>query len=351
MGALTPLNIGPIPIEPAHYLAPMAGQSNRPFRELCRELGGVGIVCTELISSQALENRGSRRKAMAWFDFSPDEAPLAVQLFGNDPAVMAEAARIVVDCGAPIIDINMGCWVPKVVKKGGGAALLGDLCQAQRVVEAVCSAVSVPVTVKVRAGLTRDQLTAVPFARAAAALGVQAISVHARTAEQGFSGEADWSIIREVREAVSIPVFGNGDLVTLEDAQRMQRETGCHGWMVGRALLGAPWLFAQWSGQLPQGTPPVEFRAAVAWRHVQLTRQYSPLRERVAVNELRGQLGRYRLDIRDQLVRIDSLQAAEDLLAPLAGYRSWRELLTEGGSVGRPGAPPSNSRPGWLASL
>jgi len=309
--------IGAHSIEPATYLAPMAGQTNRAFRELCRELGGVGMVCTELVSSQALEYQ--RKKATGYFDFSASESPMAVQLFGGQPDLMAQAARLVVDLGAPMVDINMGCWVPKVVKKGGGAALLGDLCQARAVVEAVCAAVSVPVTVKVRSGLTRAEETAVTFARAAEQCGVQAISVHARSAEQGFAGLPDWSVIARVRQAVDIPVFGNGDLSTREEALQMQQETGCHGWMVGRAALGSPWIFAQWAGLLPAGVPPLDYRAAVALRHLELTREYSPLCEEVAVRELRGQLSRYQLGVREQLVRLDSYAQAGALLESLSG--------------------------------
>ena len=302
----------------------MAGHTNRAFRELCRELGGVGLVCTELVSSQALEY--SRQRAMSFFDFDPSEAPLAVQLFGGDPEMMAEAARLVVDLGAPIVDINMGCWVPKVVKKGGGAALLGDVCQATAVVEAVCTAVAVPVTVKVRSGVTAAQETAVPFARAAEQCGVQAIAVHARSAEQGFSGDPDWGVITRVRQAVSIPVFGNGDLTTLPQARQMQRETGCHGWMVGRAALGAPWIFAQWAGLLPEGVPPLPWRAAVALRHLELTEQFSHFTEFKAVRELRGQLSRYDLGIREQLVRLESYAQTRDLLEKISGGVGLRDL-------------------------
>lgn len=320
-------------IAPATYLAPMAGQTNRAFRQLCRELGGVGMVCTELISSQALENKGSRKHTLAWFDFDSSETPMAVQLFGCQPEVMAEAARIVVDCGAPIVDINMGCWVPKIVKKGGGAALLNDCAQAATVVEAVLAAVEVPVTVKVRSGLKSDQLTAVPFARAAEQCGVSAIAVHARTAEQGFTGLADWSVITRVREAVKMPVIGNGDLTSWEEAREMQRLTGCHGWMVGRAALGHPWLFAQWAGLMPPGFPPLPFRAAVARRHLQLTERFAPQKERVAVLELRGQLSRYRLDepgqtsVRDRLVRIETYAQGHEILRPLCEDRHWRDCL------------------------
>lgn len=274
------------------------------------------MVCTELVSSQALEY--SRQRAMRFFDFAASEAPMAVQLFGAEPQVMAEAARLVVDLGAPMVDINMGCWVPKVVKKGGGAALLGDLCQARSVVEAVCRAVEVPVTVKVRSGLSSAQETAVPFARAAQDCGVQAIAVHARSAEQGFSGSPDWSVIGRVCQAVKIPVFGNGDLTTRAEAETMAAATGCQGWMVGRAALGAPWIFAQWAGLLPEGVPPVEFRAAVALRHLHLTALHSPLSEHQAVRELRGQLSRYELGIREQLVRLESYAQAEKLLIKIS---------------------------------
>ena len=318
------MKIGDYEVEPATYLAPMAGHTNRAFRELCRELGGVGMVCTELVSSQALEY--SRQRAMRFFDFSASEAPMAVQLFGGDPQVMAEAARVVVDLGAPMVDINMGCWVPKVVKKGGGAALLGDLCQAREVVEAVCRAVEVPVTVKVRSGLTAAQETAVAFARAAQDCGVQAIAVHARSAEQGFSGLPDWSVIARVRQAVSIPVFGNGDLTSLAEARAMAQETGCQGLMVGRAALGAPWIFAQWAGLLPEGLPPLEFRAAVALSHLHLTAEHSPLSEHQAVRELRGQLSRYDLGVRDQLVQLESYAQAEKLLIKISGGAELADL-------------------------
>ncbi|MFN8564402.1 MAG: tRNA-dihydrouridine synthase [Anaerolineae bacterium] len=190
--ALKPLTIGGITIESPLTLAPMAGQTNHAMRWMCRLYGDCGLVCTELLSSMALSYRTPRSYAM--FDWQPREHPFAVQLFGADPDVMADAARMVVDDGAAIVDINMGCWVPKIAKGGAGAALLKDVCTATRVVEAVVKAVSVPVTVKVRAGWDEGNPTAVEFARAAEGVGVKAIAVHARFATQGFTGSPDLGV-------------------------------------------------------------------------------------------------------------------------------------------------------------
>lgn len=310
-------------------LAPMAGQTNHPFRVLCREMGGCGLVCTELISSQAMHYRGSwERTVERYFDWSEAESPFAVQLFGSDPAVMAEAARIVADHGANIIDINMGCWVPKVARQGAGAALLKDLCTATTVVQAVVEAVSVPVTVKVRTGWDSSQPTAVSFARAAEQIGVKAVAVHARYAEQGFTGHADWEVIRQVKEAVAtIPIIGNGDVMNAADARRMLETTGCDGVMIGRAALGNPWIFQQIAYELRTGEalppPSIAERAQMAVRHAQLTLETTNLKPQVAIRELRGQLIKYctgmpdSSTIRNRLVMADSLQDIEDALAPV----------------------------------
>lgn len=324
---LAPVTIGGIIIDPPLSLAPMAGQTNHAFRTLCREMGGLGLVCSELLSSAAMQTRGAVEHSKRLFDWTPEEYPFAVQLFGANPAHMAEAARIVVDHGAAIVDINMGCWVPKVVKRGGGAALLNDLCSATAVVEAVVKAVSVPVTVKVRSGFKRGEITAVNFARAAEQIGAQMIAVHARFADQGFTGHADWDVIRQVKEVVSIPVFGNGDVTNAADARRMLTQTGCDGVMIGRAALGNPWLFAQIAHELTTGealpAPNEAERARACLRQATLTLETSKLPQRTVILELRGQLSKYfeqtpeTRPIREKIVRAESLADIEAALAPL----------------------------------
>ncbi len=320
---LKPLRIGDIVIDSPLTLAPMAGHSNYALRSLCRELGGCGLVCTELISSNIVKN--SRQWALQRFDWRASERPVAAQLFGVEPGIVAEAARVVVDHGADIVDINMGCWVPKIAKKGGGAALLRDVKAATAVVEAVVKAVDVPVTVKVRSGFEDGLVTATPFAVAAEAVGAQAVAVHARFAGQGHGGAADWDVIAAVKEAVrEMPIIGNGDVHSGADARRMLDMTGCDAVMVGRAALGRPWLFQRIAAYLATGLNPPEpsraERARIARRHAQLTLETTHLPEHVAVRELRGQISKYHLDapgsaqVRNRLVRIDSYAELESIL-------------------------------------
>ncbi len=322
-----PLYIGGIQIDSPLTLAPMAGHTNFALRSLCRELGGCGLVCTELISSNIVKN--SRERALQRFDWRASESPVAVQLFGVQPHIVAEAARVVVDHGADIVDINMGCWVPKIAKKGGGAALLRDVNVAAAVVEAVVKAVDVPVTVKVRSGFEDGVVTAVPFAVAAEAVGAQAVAVHARFAGQGHGGAADWDVIAAVKDAVrAMPIIGNGDVHTGEDARRMLNATGCDAVIVGRAALGRPWLFQQIAAYLETGLslpePSRVERAQIALRHAQLTLESTNLPEPVAVRELRGQISKYKLDapgsaqVRNRLVRIDSYAELESILLNVA---------------------------------
>lgn len=320
---LKPLRIGDIVIDSPLTLAPMAGHSNYALRSLCRELGGCGLVCTELISSNIVKN--SRQRALQRFDWRASERPVAAQLFGVEPGIVAEAARVVVDHGADIVDINMGCWVPKIAKKGGGAALLRDVKAATAVVEAVVKAVNAPVTVKVRSGFEDGLVTATPFAVAAEAVGARAVAVHARFAGQGHGGAADWDVIAAVKEAVrEMPIIGNGDVHSGADARRMLDMTGCDAVMVGRAALGRPWLFRQIAAYLATGLnlpePARAERARIARRHAQLTLETTHLPEHVAVRELRGQISKYQLDapgsakVRNRLVRIDSYAELESIL-------------------------------------
>lgn len=324
---LNSLQIGAVTIDTPLFLAPMAGHSNYALRRLCRELGGCGLVCTELISSAIVMN--SRSRALQRFDWRASERPVAAQLFGVEPAVVAEAARVVVDHGADIVDINMGCWVPKIAKKGGGAALLRDVNKATAVVAAVVEAVNAPVTVKVRSGFEDGVVTAVPFAKAAEEAGAKAVAVHARFAGQGHGGAADWDVIAAVKEAtLEMPIIGNGDVRCGADAARMLEATGCDGVMVGRAALGQPWLFRHIEVFLRTGIvlpePTRAERARIALRHAQLTLETTALPEHRAVLEMRGQISKYRLDapgsrqVRNRLVRIESYADLETILGEVA---------------------------------
>lgn len=322
------VKIGDIVLDTPVTLAPMAGHTNYALRTLCRELGGCGLVCTELISSNIVKN--SRNRALLHFDWRESEFPVAVQLFGSDPQIVAEAAKVVVDHGANIVDINMGCWVPKIAKKGGGAALLRDVDTATSVVEAVVKAVDVPVTVKVRSGFEDGVVTAVSFAKVAEAAGAKAVAVHARFAKQGHRGDADWDIIRDVKQATAqMPIIGNGDVHSGADALRMLEQTGCDGVMVGRGALGRPWIFKHIAHYLQTGEtlpdPVRAERARIALRHAQLTLETTTLPEKTAILELRGQISKYKLDeegsveIRNRLVRIDSYRDLESILLPIMG--------------------------------
>lgn len=332
------MRIGNLEIYPNVILAPMAGITAHPFRVICKR-HGAGLVVTELISSHAIHYRNQKTYGM--FDWTDEERPAFCQLFGGDPDTMAEAAQVVAERGADGVDINMGCWVPKVAKTGAGAALLKDLCQAEAVVRAVVNAVpNVPVTVKVRSGWDPRDVTAIRFAKAAADAGVKAITVHARFASQGFSGTADWSIIGQVKEALGdrIPVVGNGDIETPQDAKRMIEQTGCDAVMVGRAAMGNPWLLERIGLYLETGAltpePTLEERIAVAREHARL--QIAQMGEDIGSKELRGLLGHYfkgipgAPHIRRALAAVRTLAEVEALLDEVPVWRA--AALRDGGA-------------------
>ena len=229
-------------ISPATVLAPMAGVTDTVFRRMIRGLGGCGLIMTEFTSAEGITRNSARTSRYLFFE--PDEHPITGQLFGADPEVLARAAAMVEELGFDIVDVNLGCPAKKVVKCGG-SGLLRDLKGLEQVLRAVRAAVRIPMTIKIRAGWDEHSIVAVQVARMAEDIGVEAIAVHPRTRMQGFGGRSDWSIIRDVKQAVRMPVIGNGDINTPEDAPRMLRETRCDAVMIGRAASHNPWIFRQ----------------------------------------------------------------------------------------------------------
>lgn len=317
---LGPFDIGGIRVDPPVVLAPMAAVTNRAFRLICKRVGGVGLLCTEQISTNALQYRSARTLGM--MEWTPEEQPLSVQLFGSDPVTMAAGAREATARGAAIIDLNMGCWVPKVCRQGAGAALLRDADTACRVVEALVKATDLPVTVKMRAGYTSSDLTAVSLARRFVDIGARAITLHGRTAEQGFEGSADWEWITEMRAALPVPVIGNGDVRSGADAVRMARATGCAGIMVGRAAIGNPWALRgvadALAGRAPTPPPPLAERVEMAIEHASLLALDEG--EGRAVVHLRAQIPHYvrglhgASRVRERMMHAASIDEVRDIL-------------------------------------
>jgi len=251
-------HMGPVPIQPATVLAPMAGVTDTVFRRLIRNQGGCGLIMTEFTSSHGVVATGrhpnrKQSRSFHYLYFEPEEHPISAQLFGSDPEIMAEAARVCEASGFDAVDINFGCPVKKVVTCNGGSGLLRNLPLVGELLQKVRSSISIPLTMKFRAGWNDRELVHLQMAKLAEDNGLQAIALHPRTREQGYSGRADWTRIAEVKESVKIPVIGNGDVTTPEEAVSMAQQTGCDAVMVGRAASSNPWIFRQIQEYLQHG--------------------------------------------------------------------------------------------------
>lgn len=314
------MNIGNIELSAPLALAPMAGITDLPFRLICRRLG-CGMTVSEMVSAKGLLYKNVKTTEMLRID--DGERPTAIQLFGSVPAELAEAARMVEASGADMIDFNMGCPVPKIVNNGEGSALMKNPQLAHDILAAMVKAVKIPVTVKFRAGWDDNNRNAVEIARAVEAAGVSAVAVHGRTRQQFYEGKADWSIIADVKQAVSVPVFGNGDIFTVADGLRMLEQTGCDGLMIGRGADGNPWLFTALAAALrgePLPQPPsLKERLTQAAEHLEMLIAYK--NEVVAVKEMRRHISAYlkgmphAAEFRGRFHKVDTQEQFSEVLA------------------------------------
>ena len=316
------LKIGNIELENRYILGPMAGVTDLPFRLLCREQG-AGLLCMEMVSAKAIlyNNRNTEQL----LTIHPDEQPVSLQLFGSDPKIMSEMAKRIEERPFAILDINMGCPVPKVVKNGEGSALMKNPKLVCEIVSAMVKAVKKPVTVKIRKGFDDDHVNAVEIAKIIEEAGAAAVAVHGRTREQYYSGKADWEIIRRVKEAVSIPVIGNGDVTSPEKAEEMFAQTGCDGVMIARGAQGNPWIFYELAEYEKTGVvPPRPSKDAVKemmLRHARLQLEYKG--DYLGIREMRKHVAWYTKGIpnaarlREKINSVESCEELENLLTSL----------------------------------
>lgn len=286
------LNIGGLQLNTPFVLAPLAGITDKAMRSLCAK-HGASLVYTEMVSGKGLWY--GDRKSRKLLEIGDDEGPVAFQLFGSDPEVMAFAAKDLKDEANPILDLNVGCPVPKIVKNGEGSALLKNLDLLYDIVEAMVKNAGKPVTAKIRMGFEKGQNTAVETAKALEVAGVSAVAVHGRTREQYYEGKADWQVIADVKAAVSVPVIGNGDVMTGKDAVDMLEQTGCDGVMIARGALGNPWIFSEaaalWKEEELPKPPTDEQRLRMLIKHLDMIIEDKG--ERIAVREIRKHVGWY----------------------------------------------------------
>ena len=310
------LKIGNVELENNLILAPMAGVSDLPFRLLCREQG-AGLVCMEMISAKAIYYNNKNTDQL--MEIHPDEGAVSLQLFGSDPVIMSEMAKRIEDRPFAILDVNMGCPVPKVVNNHEGSALMKNPKLVEEIVTALVKAINKPVTIKIRKGFNDENVNAVEIAKIAESCGVAAIAVHGRTREQYYSGKADWDIIKAVKEAVKIPVIGNGDVTDALSAKALLDHTGCDGVMIGRGAQGNPWIFREITtyletGVIPERPTPEQVKETVL-RHARLQLQYKG--EYTGVREMRKHLAWYTVGYPNSArfrQMINSVESMEELM-------------------------------------
>ncbi|HIT41151.1 MAG TPA: tRNA dihydrouridine synthase DusB [Candidatus Caccovicinus merdipullorum] len=313
------LKIGNVELENNLILAPMAGVTDLPYRLICRSMG-CGMVVTEMVSAKAILYKNKNTKTL--LEVLPQERPAAVQLFGSDPDILGEIAAQIEDGPYDMIDFNMGCPVPKIVGNGEGSALMREPKKVEQILSSMVRHVKKPVTVKFRKGFNDTSVNAVEIAKIAESCGVAAVAVHGRTREQYYSGKADWEIIRQVKEAVKIPVIGNGDVFQPEDAEAMLKRTGCDGVMIGRGAKGNPWIFSRTqhyleTGEILPGPSVAEIRDMIL-HHGSLLSQYKG--EKMAMREMRKHMAWYTAGLphsaalRNEINQIETLDEMKQLL-------------------------------------